>query len=126
MTNANANVKVTKKDYFAMVRAIVEKTEVDNKADIIAFIDHEVELLNKKSAKNGTTKNQQANLEIMEAIKTELAKMDNPVTISELMAKSEEMNKYTNQKLSALLKKLVDSNEVVKTIDKKKSYFSLA
>ncbi len=122
----NANVKVTKKDYFAMVRAIVEKTEVDNKVDIIAFIDHEVELLNKKSAKNGTTKNQQANLEIMEAIKTELAKMDNPVTISELMAKSEEMNKYTNQKLSALLKKLVDSNEVVKTIDKKKSYFSLA
>lgn len=122
----NANVKVTKKDYFAMVRAIVEKTEVDNKADIIAFIDHEVELLNKKSAKNGTTKNQQANLEIMETIKTELAKMDNPVTISELMANSEEMNKYTNQKLSALLKKLVDANEVVKTIDKKKSYFSLA
>ena len=126
MTNTNTTVKVTKKDYFAMVKAIVENTEVENKADIINFIDHEVELLNKKSAKASTSKKQTENLEIMNTIKAELAKMENPVTVSEFMNQSEEMSKYTNQKLSALLKKLVDANEVIKTIEKKKSYFSIA
>ncbi len=126
MTNTNTTVKVTKKDYFAMVKAIVENTEVENKADIINFIDHEVELLNKKSAKASTSKKQTENLEIMDTIKAELAKMENPVTVSEFMNQSEEMSKYTNQKLSALLKKLVDANEVIKTIEKKKSYFSIA
>lgn len=62
----------------------------------------------------------------MDTIKAELAKMENPVTVSEFISKSEEMSKYTNQKLSALLKKLVDSHEVVRIVEKKKAYFSLA
>jgi len=36
------------------------------------------------------------------------------------------MANYSNQKLSALLKQLVESNQVVKTVDKKKSYFTVA
>lgn len=34
-------------------------------------------------------------------------------------------NKLSCQKLSALLKQLVDSNKVIKTIEKRVSYFSL-
>ena len=119
------NTKMTKKDWFAILTTIVETSDVENKSDILNFINHEVELLNKKSSKSAPTKNQEANLEIMENIKLALAECGESVTVSELMAKSEEMAKYTNQKLSALLKKLVDSNEVVKTIEKKKSYFSI-
>ena len=117
--------KMTKKDMFAMVSALVESTECENKKEMLDFLAHEVELLNRKSSKSTQTKTQKENVEIMETIKAELSAMTEPVTISELMAKSEEMAKYTNQKLSALLKKLVDSNEVVKTIEKKKSYFSI-
>lgn len=120
------NAKMTKKDWFAVIKSIVETSDVDNKTDILNFIDHEIELLSKKSLKSTPTKNQEANLEIMKAIKLALTECEKPVTISELMSKSEEMNKYTNQKLSALLKKLVDAGEVVKTIDKKKSYFSMS
>ena len=36
------------------------------------------------------------------------------------------MSVFSNQKLSALLKKLVDAGRVIKTVDKKKSYFSVA
>jgi len=32
----------------------------------------------------------------------------------------------SNQKVSALMKKLVDADRVIKTPDKKKSYFSIA
>ena len=117
--------KMTKKDMFAMVSALVESIECENKKEMLDFLAHEIELLNKKSSKSTQTKTQKENIEIMETIKAELSAMTEPVTISELMAKSEKMAKYTNQKLSALLKKLVDMGEVVKTTEKKKSYFSI-
>ena len=63
----------------------------------------------------------------------ELAKIAKPITITDLMATSEVVKNYvlengnhlTNQKISALLKQLVESNQVVKVTDKKKSYFSV-
>ena len=42
------------------------------------------------------------------------------------MKADERMAEYSNQKLSALLKKLVEAGKVTKVVDKKKSYFSLA
>ena len=45
------------------------------------------------------------------------------VTITELQEQNEEMANYSNQKLSALLKQLVDSNVVARQVDKKKAYF---
>ena len=47
------------------------------------------------------------------------------VTITELQEQNEEMANYSNQKLSALLKQLVDSNVVARQVDKKKAYFKL-
>ena len=47
------------------------------------------------------------------------------VTITELQTEVAEMSEYSNQKLSAMLKKLVDCGRVTKTMDKKKSYFSI-
>lgn len=116
--------KMTKKEYFAILKAMVEQSDMDNKEGAIAFIDHEVELLNKKSAKSGETKTQKENAEILAKIKAALVEVGKPVTITELQSASAEMAQYSNQKLSALLKKLVDNGEVVKTTEKKKSYFS--
>lgn len=116
--------KMTKKEYFAILKAMVEQSDMDNKEGAIAFIDHEVELLNKKSAKSGETKTQKENAEILVKIKAALVEVGKPVTITELQSASAEMAQYSNQKLSALLKKLVDNGEVVKTTEKKKSYFS--
>ena len=93
---------------------------------MVAFIDHELELLDKKSSSKAPTKTQQENENIMVTIKNELAQIGRPVTITELQSESEELATYSNQKLSALLKKLVDTNQVVKVVDKKKSYFSIA
>lgn len=113
--------KLTKKDYFALIREIV----IDNE-DLVAFIDHEVELITKKNSSKGQTKVQVENEGIMEVIVAELKTIGRAVTISELQAESEALAGYSNQKLSALLKKLVDTDKVVKTVDKKKSYFSVA
>ena len=50
----------------------------------------------------------------------------NGMTISEMQKASDNLAKYTNQKISAILRKMVEIGTIVKTIDKKKSYFSLA
>lgn len=133
-----ANNKITKKDNFATVRAIVENSNVENKADILAFIDHEVELLDKKSGKSKATPTQAANAVTLNIIKEVLSGLDKPATITELLTDArlqsytettkdgDKVIAMTNQKLSSLVKKLVDAGEVVRTEEKKKAYFSLA
>lgn len=115
--------KLTKKEMFTNLYALVENSNADNKADLLGFIDHEVELLEKKSSKVTLTATQKANLEVLEVIKEVLAEKSNS-TVSELI-KDERLSAYTNQKISALLKKLIDGGEVVKSTDKKVSRFSL-
>lgn len=110
------NKRVTKKEYFEILRGIVEGND-----ELVAFIDHEVELLSKKS--NVRTKAQIENDVIVEDIFNYLAEIGRPVTVTELIAEAH--LEFTNQKVSALLKKLVDAGRVVKVTDKKKSYFSV-
>ena len=115
--------KVTKKDRFSRIYTIVEESNASDKVELLGFIDHEVELLEKKSSKVTLTATQKANLEVIEVIKEVLEDKPNS-TVSELI-KDERLSTYTNQKISALLKKLIDSGEVVKSTDKKVSRFSL-
>ena len=112
--------KLTKKDYFKKIMEVCA-----NDSNIVAFCEHEIELLNKKNSSKGQTKAQKENEDIKIAIVEALKVVGKAVTISELQASNENMAQYSNQKLSALLKQLVDTNEVVKTTDKKKSYFSV-
>lgn len=121
-----ANSKMTKKDWFATIRAMVEGSGNEREDEILAFIDHEVELLEKKSSKSGQTKTQKENAEVVAKIENALREVGKAVTITELQTASEEMSAYSNQKLSALLKQMVSNGTVVRTEDKKKAYFSLA
>ena len=120
--------KMTKKEMFAMVINVVSETEVENKEEMLKFLNHEVELLEKKSGKSGETKTQKENKILMEQLVEALGEMEKPVTISEFQNKStHEVATLSNQKLSSLLKKLVEEENprVVKTVEKKKSYFSV-
>ena len=119
--------KITKKEMFTMVAKVVENSEVANKAEMLEFLAHEVELLEKKNSRTGQTKTQKENEVLMAQLLEALAEFDKPVTVSEFMKESShEVATLSNQKLSALLKKLVDSEKVIKTVEKKKSFFSLA
>lgn len=123
-----ANSKMTKKDYFNVLKTVVKGTDFvrENEGEeLLAFIDHEIELLDKKHSKSGSTKTQKENVEIMDKIINALSIVGKPVTVTDLQKEVSEMAEFSNQKLSALLKKLVDNGTVVKTIEKKKSYFSL-
>ena len=118
--------KMTKKEMFGMVMAVVEECSAPNKAEMVNFINHELELLNRKSSKSGQTKTQKENETIKEVILEEMANIGKPVTISEFCENSNsEVANLSNQKLSALFNQLVKAELMVKTVDKKKSYFAL-
>ena len=123
-----ATVKVTKKDYFNALRALVVDTEVENKTALIDFIDNELALLAKKanSAKSKPSKAQAENEGIKTAIIAALNEAEKALTITEFQTAYPEFAEYSNQKLSALFKQLVDAGVVEKTVVKKKSYFSVA
>ena len=116
--------KITKKEQYANLYAIVENSTAENKLDLLGFIDHEVELLDKKSSKTKLTIQQKANLKILDTIRGIMAESNKAVTISELI-KTEPLKNFTNQKISALMRKLIESGEVEKTQIKKVSYFKL-
>lgn len=115
--------KLTKKELFGQAR---ELAVANGREDLVAFIDHEIDLLNKKASASGNSKTQKENLEIIERLYSELANIDRAVTISEFQKESEYAGTLSNQKISALFKKLVDNGRIIKTVDKKKSYFSVA
>lgn len=116
-----AEVKKTKKVYFNELLKIVKgNVELEN------FINHEIELLNKKGSNKTPSKNQIANESIKVAILEVLTENAKPLTISDIQNANENLATLSNQKISALLTQLVNESKVVRTIDKKKAYFTVA
>ena len=113
--------KITKAEMFAMIK---EVEGVKENADMVAFIDHELELLAKKSANKKPTKTQEENENLKVVILDNLT--NEGMTVTELQAKSEVLGGLSNQRVSALLRQMIADGKVVKTVDKKKSFFSLS
>lgn len=117
------NKKLTKREVFSKM---LEVEAIASNELFVEFINHELELLNRKSSKSTQTKTQIENEGIKNAIVESLERVAKAVTITELQELDSEMANYSNQKLSALLKQLVENDKrVIKTVDKKKSYFSI-
>ena len=115
-----AEKKLIKKDYFYMLREIVISME---RQDLVDFIDNEIELLNKKSSRTTLTQTQKENETLKEKIVSTLIELGKYATITEIQQANPELADLSNQKMSALLKQLVDTKIVDKIIEKKKAYF---
>ena len=115
--------KVTKREKFEMLKALAK----DN-AMLVEFIDHEIELLDNKKSKGNAKANEKMEQSV-ELVYNALVSVDKAITVSELIAETDltelenESGVVSTQKVSALLKKLVDSGRVEKFSDKKKTYF---
>lgn len=116
------NTKKTKRDFY---NELLNLEVVKANAEQVAFIKHELELLDKKHKKDKPTKAQEENIKIKEDIVNYLIENEKAITISEL-CKVPSFSNFTNQKLSALMKQLVDNGDVVRTEEKRVAYFQIA
>ena len=124
-TTTSSSVKMTKAQKFAL---IAEIPEVKNNPVLAEFIAHEVELLSKKnSADKKPTAQQEANATIKADILALMeAKPNQLFTVSELLKKVPNLpDTMTNQRMSALVRQMVDAGQVKRTEDKRKAFFSL-
>lgn len=123
-----ATKKMTKKEMFAEIIKMIKGEDYSVSEDkMVEFCEHEIELLSKKSSGSGKpTKTQLENESYKEVILEALAVADKPMTISELMEKTEGLAGLKNQRVSALMTQLKNAEKVVRTMEKKKAYFSLA
>ena len=115
--------KITKATRFNQLLSI---DAVKSNPDLVAFIEHELELLAKKNASDKKpTATQIANNGIKETILDTLA--DNKVmTITEMQKANADLADLSNQKISALVRQLIAEGLVKKEEIKRKAYFSLA
>ena len=126
MSNTTNSTKVTKRERFAQLMAIVETSNVANATELKEFIEHEVELLNKKNSRSGKpTKTQVENEAVKAQIVSILKRVGKPMTVTQLLSESE-LAGLSNQKISALLTQLRESGKVMRTVEKKVAYYSMA
>lgn len=94
------------------------------------FLNKRIEITKKKNAsgKDSTklTKTQIENEGIKSVILSAMSKVATPTSITDLIKHSEELNGYSNQKVSALLTQLLKESKVVRTEEKGRSYYSLS
>ena len=114
---------MTKAQKFEMLLALAE---VKANPTLVEFIEHELELLDRK---NSTDKKPTAQQTANEGIKAAI--LDNMVegvryTITDLIKSVPECADLTNQRVSALMRQLIEAKLIVRIEDKRKAYFSLA
>lgn len=118
--------KITKKELFAEIRTILETVEQTD--HLIDFVDREVELLNRKSAKASSgerkaTATQLAN----EGLKAEiLLDMEDgkAYSVGEVRKSIGCCAGLSSQKVTPLMKQLAESGAVVKTEEKGVTYYT--
>ena len=119
----SSSARLTKAQKFAI---LADLPAVKANPMLSEFIAHEVELLAKKnSADKKPTAQQEANVVIKTAVLEVLG--DGKLrTVSDLLKEVPGLpDTMTNQRMSALVRQMVDAGQVKRTEDKRKAYFSI-
>ena len=115
-----ANVKkLTKRDHY---NTLLDLAEVKANPKLVEFIEHELELLDKKNAADKKpTAQQTANEAIKVAILDNMAE-GAKYTITDLIKSVPECADLTNQRVSALVRGVLDT-KIERVEEKRKAYF---
>ena len=127
MTTTNTSARrTTKREYYNILLGI---EAVNSNPDLVAFIENEISLLDKKSnssSEKKPTARQSENAGLKEAILNYLRQND-PATITELMKNVPELvaiENLTNQRTSAIVRQMVEIDKTVeRLIEKRTAYF---
>ena len=113
---------MTKKEMYNAIRV-----RVADDPDMVAFIDHEIELLEKRTNTPRKPSKVQIENETFKSLIVEyLTAADSPQTIKDIQAGVPELEGLSNQKMTHLLTPLVNDGVLIKTYEKKVPYFTIA
>ena len=123
----------TRKEMFTTIFDFLVSHNAD--AAMIDFINHQIDLVSRKSAtgEKKLTKEQEQNLVYTEQI-FQTMEMNRRYSVAELMKELPFIDEYNTthendfsvQKLTSLVKPLIESGRVIKTMEKRKTYYTKA
>lgn len=116
---------MTKREMFEAIKAL---TEVSANQEMVNFINHEIELLDKKASKKSKREvdRQEQNVELGNVVLEVLADMEaDKVSVTDLAKMSEVFKGVSGQKLTYILTALVKEGKVEKVIEKRRSFYRL-
>lgn len=112
---------MTKREYFVTLKGLV----ADN-ADMVAFLDKEIALLDKRaSAPRKMTATQIENESYKKLIVDYLTEVDTSKCIADLQAEIAELSGLKCQRITHLLTALINAKKVEKTYVKRTPYYSV-
>ena len=123
-----AEKKITKREKFEMLLALVEDNDM-----LTEFINHEIDLLSSKSGKVNAKRNEEQEM-FFEVVRDVLSEATAPMTVG-AMLKDERIKAFTwsdgtaetsSSRLTAMLTKMKDKGDLIRTLDKKTPLYSLA
>ena len=121
--------KITLKENFERLAGVVKGANIEEteKNELLLFINNRIEQINKKAS--GTSAKEKENKALQHQIKVVLldllAQQSEPINIA-TMLKVEPLSQYTNQRISAILTKLIAEGKVERTVIKKVPFFAIA
>lgn len=126
MTNSN-EIKVTRVEAMNICRELVSGTDRADKDKVIEVIDKMIESLSKKSVSKADKAKIEENEAIRSAILEVLASTSKQRVSDITKAVNERMSAdYTSNKVSAQVTVLKGNGSVIREVEKKVAYFSLA
>lgn len=114
--------KITKLEVIEMM---MRDEAISGNEVYMEYLKSEQALRSKRKINKKATKVQEENEVIKAEILVVLENANKGMTVTEITRASEDLAEYSNQKMTALVKQLLEAGKVTKSVDKGKALFTL-
>lgn len=118
-----AEKKITKRE---VINKMLADAHIQANEEFVAYLTHELELLDKKAEKKGKSEDELKEIARLKDVVAGAIGTIGKGTVSEIQKANEELGDLSNQKVTSLLKAMIEDGVVIKTVEGRKSIFSLA
>jgi hypothetical protein len=115
--------KITKRE---IINTMLADENIKGNEMYVIYLEHELELLNKKAEKRGKSDEELAEIARLKSLITDTLATVGKGTVSEIQKANSELGDLSNQKVTSLLKALKEEGVVIRATEGRKTIFYLA
>ena len=115
--------EITKRE---VINTMLADENIKGNEMYVTYLEHELELLNKKAEKRGKSDEELAEIARLKSIITDTLATVGKGTVSEIQKANSELGDLSNQKVTSLLKALKEEGVVIRATEGRKTIFYLA
>lgn len=115
--------KITKRE---IINTMLADENIKGNEMYVTYLEHELELLNKKAEKRGKSDEELAEIARLKSLITDTLATISKGTVSEIQKANSELGDLSNQKVTSLLKALKEEGVVIRATEGRKTIFYLA